>query len=71
MYSSLYKCTLLFGSRTVWVDKAVMLSLTRCVLAKKNGTGRHMELTDMNVSDRTYIFPFSVDEKYYSFNLWS
>lgn len=30
-----------------------------------------MELTDMNVSDRTYIFPFSVDEKYYSFNLWS
>ncbi|TKS77415.1 putative uncharacterized protein C1orf196 [Collichthys lucidus] len=52
----------LLDNKTVWVDKAVMLSLTRCVLAKKNGTGRHMELTDMTVSDRTYTFPFSVDE---------
>lgn len=30
------------------------------IIAKKNGTERHMVTTDMNVSDRTYIFPFTV-----------
>ena len=43
---------------------------TLCLWNYSQGKGaeRHMELSDMNVSDRAYIFPSTVGEKYNSFH---
>lgn len=54
------------------MDMVVMLPLTHCacgIIAKENRTERYMELADMNGSDRTYIFPFTVGGN--SFSSWS